>query len=155
MASCQCTDANKTATSFPDTPPMGDGACGFVENKTTLMPIAAISPDPLRNDLGGIGLCPIDDGFPASTDAKRPGGADCEVSADIRYSADSRAWAFGVGSNVVGLNANSSVLALLPRISPVVGEGKLACTDWHFLSDPTASGRSSSAVLDRQEQRAR
>lgn len=157
MASCQSTDANATATSFPNTPLTGDDPCGLAENTTifTSTPQAAVSVDPLSN-AAGIGLCPIDDWFPASADTKRPGRADCKVSADIGYSAGSPAWAFGVGTNVIALNANSLVLALSPGINPfVVGEGELACTASQFLSDPATSGRSTSAVLDRQEQRAK
>jgi hypothetical protein len=146
MASCQSTDANATATSFPNTPPTGDDVRGFAENSTILisMPLAVISLGPLSNDSTRIGLFPAHDG-----------GDDCEVSADIRYSADARAWVFGIGTDVIGLTANSLVLVLSPRIKPFVGEGELACTDAQFLSDLAAGGRSTSAVLDRQEQLAR
>lgn len=157
MASCQSTDANATATSFTNTPLTGDGPCGLAENTTIFIstPLAAVSLDPLSNDSAGIVLCPIDDWFPASADTKRPGDADCKVSADIRYWAGSPAWAFGVGTNVIALNANSLALALSPGINPFVGEGELACTASQFLSDLATGGRSTSAVLGRQEQRAR
>jgi hypothetical protein len=105
--------------------------------------------------LAGIGLCPVDDGFPASTEAKRPRRADCEVPADIWDSADSRAWAFAVGTNVIGLNANSLVLALSPGILPFVGEAELACTDLQFLSDPTAVAGRRRQLVDRNNWRDR
>ncbi|ESX91794.1 hypothetical protein X754_22940 [Mesorhizobium sp. LNJC403B00] len=154
MASSQIIDADGMSTSLPDAPQAGHDAHRFAED--TLLPISTpltiISLDVLSNDLAGIALCSIDDGFSASTDPKKPAVA-YEDSAGIKLCLpDVWAWAFGIGTRAIGLNANSFGPALSTRIKPLVGEGELALTDSQFLSDPAASGRSMSTLHDRQEQ---
>jgi hypothetical protein len=109
MASCQSTGANGTKTSFPNTTPTGGDVCSFAENATILIstPLTVIAVDVLSNDLAGIALCSIDNEFSPSTDGNSA-SADCEDPTDIRYPADSRSWALGVCTNVIGPNANSS-----------------------------------------------
>ena len=157
MASSEIVDADGMSTSLPDTPQVGDDTYRFAEDTPLLIstPLTIISLDVLSNGRTGIALCSIDDGFSASTGPKKPAVA-CEDSAGIKLCLpDSRAWAFGIGTHAIGLNANSLGPALSPRIKPLVGEGELALTGSQFLSDPAASGRSMSILLDRQEQLAR
>lgn len=157
MASSQIVDADGMSTSLPDTPQAGHDAYRFAEDTPLPIstPLTIISLDVLSNDLAGIALCSIDDEFSASTDPKKP-AVGCADSAGIKLCLpDSRAWAFGIGTHVIGLNTNSFGPALSPRIKPFVGEGELALIGSQFLSDAAASGRSMSTLLDRQEQLAR
>ena len=112
MASCQSKDVNGTATSFANT------ACSFAEDTAVLIsaPLTVTSLDVLSNDLAGIALCSIDNEFSPSTDMKSA-SAPCQDSADIKYPADPRACAFG--TNVIGLNANSSGPGALAEDQPV------------------------------------
>ena len=156
MASSQITDGNGAAKSLCDTPQAGDDASSFSEDATIPIStlLAVVSFGVLSKDLVGIALCSIDDEFSTSTNRKKSAVA-CESS--VRTSLclpNSRAWAFGIGRHVNGVNANSFGLALLPGIKPpFVGEGELTPMDSQSLSDAAASGRSMST--DRQEQLAR
>ncbi|TRC92178.1 hypothetical protein FJV76_32275 [Mesorhizobium sp. WSM4303] len=157
MASSQITDGDGTAKSLCESPQAGDGAYRFSEDATMLIstPLAVVSLDVLSKDLAGTALCSIDDEFSTSTNRKKSAVA-CESSARTSLCLpNSRAWAFGIGTHVIGLNANSFDLALSPGIKPFVGEGELPPMDSQFLSDAAASGRSMSTLLDRQEQLAR
>ncbi|MBZ9759061.1 hypothetical protein LB524_27620 [Mesorhizobium sp. ESP6-5] len=150
MASSQIADGDGTAK-----PQAGDDAYSFSEDATVSTPLAVVSLDVLSKDLVGIVLCSSDDGFSTSTNRKKSAVA-CESSARTSLCLpDSWAWAFGIGTHVIGLNANSFGLALSPGIKPFVGEGELALTGSQFLSDAAASGRSMSTFLNRQEQLAR
>ena len=157
MASSQITDGNGAAKSLCDTPQAGDDASSFSEDATIPIStlLAVVSFDVLSKDLVGIALCSIDDEFSTATNRKKS-AVVCESS--VRTSLclpNSRAWAFGIGTHVIGLNVNSFGLALSPGIKPFVGGGELTLTDSQFLSDAAASGRSMSTLLDRQEQLAR
>ncbi|MGX5851819.1 hypothetical protein ACWGTO_33075 [Mesorhizobium sp. PL10] len=156
MASSQIADGDGTAKSLSGTPQAGDDAHSFSEDATILIstPLAVVSLDVLSNDLAGIALCSIDNGFSASTGPKPV--VSCDDSVGIKLCLpDTRAWAFGIGTHAIGLDANSFGPALSPRIKPLVGEGEPALTGSQFLSHPAASGRWMSTLLDRQEQLAR
>ncbi|MER8900074.1 MULTISPECIES: hypothetical protein [unclassified Mesorhizobium] len=157
MAASQIINADGMSTLLPDTPQGGDYTYRLAENApvpiSTVLTI--ISLDGSSSDLAEITLCSPNDEFSASTDPKKPAVA-CADSAGIKLCLpDSRAWAFGIGTHAIGLDANSFGPALFPRIKPFVGEGELALIGSQFLSDAAASGRSMSALLDRQEQLAR
>jgi len=153
MASSQITDGNGAAKSLCDTPQAGDDASSFSEDATIPIStlLAVVSFDVLSKDLVGIALCSGDDEFSTSTNRKKSAVVG-ESSARLCLP-NSRAWAFGIGTHVIALNANSFGLALLPGIKPFVGGDELTLTGSQFLSDPAASGRSMST--DRQEQLAR
>ena len=114
MASCQRKYIDETTTSFPN------AACSFAEDTAILVsaPLTVTSLAVLSNDLAGIALCSIDNEFSPSTDME-PASAHWDDSADIKYPADPRACAFGVGTNVIGLNANSSGPGALAQDQPV------------------------------------
>jgi hypothetical protein len=157
VASSQIIDADGMSTSLPDTRQAGDDAYRFAEDTPLPIstPLTIISLDVLSNDLAGIALCSIDDGFSASAGPKKPAVA-CEDSAGIKLCLpDSRAWPFGIGTHAIGLNANSLGPELSPRIKRFVGQGEPALPGSQFLSDPAASGRPMSTLHDRQEQVAR
>jgi hypothetical protein len=153
VASSEIVDADGMSTSLPDTPQVGDDAYRFAEDTPLLIstPLTIISLDVLSNGRTGIALCSIDDGLSASTGPKRPTG---EVVAGIKVCLPD-SWAFGIGTRAFGLSANSFGPAPSARIKPLVGEGELSLTGSQFSSDPAASGRSMSTLLDRQEQLAR
>ncbi|TPI53339.1 hypothetical protein FJ420_31805 [Mesorhizobium sp. B3-1-3] len=149
----QVTGADRTTISFSDIPEFGDDAFNFAEDTVVLTPalLVIISHNALSNDTAKT-LCSLDGEFSASTDAKKPAEGGCKDSSDVKLCpADLRAWAFRIGTNVIGLNSNSSDPVALAGDQPSFGDGEFARIGHIFLSDhaAAAAGRHRQFLTDK------
>ncbi|TPJ27180.1 hypothetical protein [Mesorhizobium sp. B2-8-3] len=148
------TGADGTTISLSDIPEVGDDVFNFAEDTVILTStlLVIISHNALSNDSAKT-LCSIDGEFSASNDAKKPAEGGCKDSSDVKLCpADPRAWAFRIGTNVIGLNANSSDPGALAGDQAVFWRWRICPHRTYFLSDhaAAAAGRHRQFLTDKK-----
>ncbi|WP_181174029.1 hypothetical protein [Mesorhizobium sp. B2-5-7] len=148
MIYSQITGADGATISLSD---VGD-RFNFAEDSVVLTStlLVIISHNALSNGTAKI-VSSIDGEFSPSTDAKKPAEGDCKESSDVKLPADPRAWAFRIGTNVIGLNENSYDPGALARDQAAFWRWRICPHRTHFLSDhaAAASGRHRQFLTDK------